>query len=254
MHESAGGKYNGSWSAGKRHGQGTSHYPDGAIHVGEYANDQRHGHGNFSMRLGSDHTMSWWYSGAWADNVPHGHGEVRAAAAAIVQPQLCRAAHVVNPIRGTGIAAGDGRRARGASAGGVPRAGSAWRLRVGCAQFPTKSCANAQVHFLSREVLVEHAAQITGSTQPAVPASDAGWRRDDDGRPDQGAIVEGSPIHAHDPEAQTFAPVDPVLGEGAVSGEGMMGKLEWALMGVANPSTGDWYAGQMCVLSLPTID
>ena len=49
----AGGKYEGDFKDGQRHGKGTYIYPSGSKYVGEYKDDKKHGKGTFTFPDGS---------------------------------------------------------------------------------------------------------------------------------------------------------------------------------------------------------
>ena len=50
----AGGKYEGDFKDGQRHGKGTYIYPSGSKYVGEYKDDKKHGKGTFTFLGGHD--------------------------------------------------------------------------------------------------------------------------------------------------------------------------------------------------------
>lgn len=53
-----------------KHGQGTSAYPSGNVYVGEWAHDQRQGHGTMQWS-----TVQQRYTGQWLQGLPDGFGE-----------------------------------------------------------------------------------------------------------------------------------------------------------------------------------
>ena len=63
-----GGQYTGSYLNGRKHGEGTFHYPDGSKYEGYWINDLRHGYGKYSYQNGDV------YEGEWAENQRHGQG------------------------------------------------------------------------------------------------------------------------------------------------------------------------------------
>ena len=58
----AGGKYEGDFKDGQRHGKGTYIYPSGSKYVGEYKDDKKHGQGTYTWADG----RVW--QGQWKDN------------------------------------------------------------------------------------------------------------------------------------------------------------------------------------------
>eukprot|EP00040_Diaphanoeca_grandis_P044535 m.12648 g.12648 ORF g.12648 m.12648 type:complete len:655 (+) comp9392_c0_seq1:326-2290(+) len=85
--------YEGTWSKGKREGQGSLHYNRDAIYVGSFSNNMRHGNGKMIYASGNTYEGDWkddlrhgsgtmvWeavseeYTGEWVDGVQNGHGE-----------------------------------------------------------------------------------------------------------------------------------------------------------------------------------
>ena len=52
-------KYEGEWNMGKKHGQGTTSYPDGSIYAGESVDDLKHGFGRFIWPTNDEYTGNW---------------------------------------------------------------------------------------------------------------------------------------------------------------------------------------------------
>jgi hypothetical protein len=66
--QSDGGKYEGEFKDGKRHGQGTGTYLNGEKYVGEFKEGKRHGQGTYTYSDGSK------YEGEFKDGEIHGQG------------------------------------------------------------------------------------------------------------------------------------------------------------------------------------
>lgn len=63
-----GGKYEGSYANGKKHGEGTFYYPDGSKYTGYWINDEKQGQGTYFYTNGDT------YEGEWNQNMRHGQG------------------------------------------------------------------------------------------------------------------------------------------------------------------------------------
>ncbi|KAJ8352569.1 hypothetical protein SKAU_G00240450 [Synaphobranchus kaupii] len=63
-----GARYVGEYDMNKRHGQGTFYYPDGARYEGSWVEDQRQGHGFYTYANGDT------YEGEWLHHQRHGQG------------------------------------------------------------------------------------------------------------------------------------------------------------------------------------
>jgi lysozyme len=66
-----GSSYEGSWLAGKMHGEGIHMSPEGEIYEGSFVEGRRDGHGRAKYKDGSE------YEGLWKDDLRHGTGSYR---------------------------------------------------------------------------------------------------------------------------------------------------------------------------------
>lgn len=76
--------YEGEWTDGAMHGQGTYTYADGDVYTGDWRNDKRHGKGKVSYVANSGIVMES-YDGDWVDNSMSGKGTYQYADGSIYE-------------------------------------------------------------------------------------------------------------------------------------------------------------------------